>query len=33
MNVQNELNCVNQKLNIAITSISNSYEHLFLQNL
>ncbi|MBA0752122.1 hypothetical protein Gogos_000990 [Gossypium gossypioides] len=28
MNVQKELNCMNQKLNIAITRIGNPYEHL-----
>uniref|UniRef100_A0A2C9UR10 Uncharacterized protein n=1 Tax=Manihot esculenta TaxID=3983 RepID=A0A2C9UR10_MANES len=27
MNVQKELNCVNRKFNIAITRISNPYEH------
>ncbi|KAJ0035071.1 hypothetical protein Pint_25876 [Pistacia integerrima] len=27
LNVQKELNCVNRKLNIAITRISNMYEH------
>lgn len=34
LNVQKELNCVNRKLNIAITRIVNPYGHpIFLQNL